>query len=66
LRGFTGRGEEKKTLRPGKAGLKGVTDAVVTKFSYVVQQVRNLPDQGIARQVGSEPCDDGGNDVGDA
>jgi hypothetical protein len=41
-------------------------NAVTTKFGEVVQRVRSPSDQGIARQVGSEPCDDVGNGVGDA
>ena len=40
--------------------------AVVRESLFVVQWVRIPPDQSPARQVGSQPCDDIGNDIGDA
>ena len=36
------------------------------EIRYVVQRVRIPPGQSRARQAGSEPCDGGGNDAGDA
>ena len=49
-----------------KSGPKGKEVANTDwKFGEVVQRVRVPPDQSRARQVGSEPCAGGGNDVGD-
>ena len=36
------------------------------KYGLPTQQVRNLPGQSVVPQVGSEPCADAGNRVGDA
>ncbi|HSQ54977.1 MAG TPA: FHA domain-containing protein, partial [Gemmata sp.] len=66
--GGSGRGErggaerwgrenkEERSVRPGKAGRKGVRDAIAHEIPYVVQRVRNPPGHSPARQAGSEPC----------
>jgi hypothetical protein len=53
-------------VRPGPAGLKGESNAVAIEI-----QKRRPAGESPARpkrsqQVGSEPCDGGGNDAGDA
>jgi len=55
-----------ESVRPGKAGPKGVEKCGNHEIRLVVQRVRNPSGQGVARQAGSEPCDSGGNEAGDA